>query len=81
VGIYLKHNWFVDNVFICSAKFVCQAINIIPYFRKVCEFFSWNFLGENTVGLYILSSVIETKFQWSSGNDTIASWKEIETDD
>jgi hypothetical protein len=73
VRIDLQDNWFINDVFIVAAKFVGEPVNVVPYFRKIGEFFAWNLLWENTVGLYVLGNVIETELERSSRDDTITT--------
>lgn len=61
MGINLENDGFVDNIFIGSAKFVCETINVVTHLMEVCELAAWNFLWENTIGLNVFADVIKTE--------------------
>jgi hypothetical protein len=73
VRVNLQNNRFIDDIFVVSAKFVCEPINVVSDLWKICKLFAWDFFRENTVGFNIFRNMIKTKFKRSSGYDTITT--------
>ena len=74
VGVHLKYNWLVNNVFVVSANFVRKPNDVVLNFLEVCEFSSRNFIGENCIWRYISIDVVETELKGTSSDYTITSW-------
>ena len=81
MGVYIEHNWIVDDVGIGAADLVCQADDRVPHLTEIGELLAAQLLRELGPGLGSLSLVIETKLEGAPSHQTIASRQEVETHD
>ncbi len=81
VGEDLKHNWFVNDVFVSTTDLISKPVNVVAHLTEVSKLLPRNLVWEDTVRFDRLVYVIETQFKRSSGYHTITSGEEVETDD
>lgn len=69
----LQHNWVIEDILICAALLVCEAVDIVSNLAEVSKFPTRNLVWEHGIGLLACVHMVETKFEGTSSDDTIST--------
>lgn len=66
----VENNWFINNVLLLSADFICQEIDCFLHFLEVSEFFIGYFL-KFCPRFNVFRCMIQSQLKWSSRHNTL----------
>jgi len=78
--MYSQDDRLVDDIFGSSANFVRQEVDRILDLAEVGELLVGDFF-ELCPRLNVLCAMVQSELKWTSRDDTITSWQEVETND